>query len=235
MKIAIVDDDKIDRSEIENIVSKYFLNKDINLGISLFVSGEDFLKEYKKDEYDIIFLDIYMYEKNGIDIATHIRKSEDNCKIVFLTSSSDFAVMSYEVDALYYVLKPAKIEKIWKILDKCMQIPIEKTVEVLSERVVVEIPLSKILWLETFRNLLIIHLHDQEVRTYMTLQKFIEDTNSDGRFLVSCKGCIVNMDYVIDINEFDFILINGAKVQIRKRGAASVKMEYFRYKCKKMV
>ena len=49
-----------------------------------------------KQNFDIIFLDIYMKFSNGIDIAREIRDFDKECKIIFITSSKDHAIDSYE-------------------------------------------------------------------------------------------------------------------------------------------
>lgn len=233
MKIAIVDDSKLDREILVSAIEKYFFKKNLSPNIELFDGGENFVNNYEKNRYDVIFLDIFMYEKNGMDVANFIRNMADKTQLVFSTSSQDYAIASYDVGALYYILKPVRQEKIDIIFDKLLQKPIEKTIEVLSDRISLEIPISKILWVETFRNLLIIHLKDQQIKTYMTMQKFLNDSDNAPRFLLSCKGVVVNMDYIIDVQDSDFVLKNGEKVQIRKRAGAQVKMEYLRYKCQK--
>ena len=49
---------------------------------------------------------------NGIELATEIRLNNEKCKIIFLTSSPEYAVNSYKVNAFYYLIKPlADIER----------------------------------------------------------------------------------------------------------------------------
>ena len=70
--------------------------------------NEDRLVEYlKKDpEIDILFLDVLLYQKNGIDIAKEIRKTNHKLRIVFVSACEKFAVKGYDVNAEGYMLKP---------------------------------------------------------------------------------------------------------------------------------
>lgn len=235
MKIAIVDDFELDRKNMEDMVREYFLNNDIDVEYHIFHSGEDFLENYVVDFFGIVILDIYMIQKTGMEIAKHIRSKGDSCKILFATSSQDFAVESYEVGATYYILKPIQKDRVEKALDLCLQrMKKEKTIEVVCDRLPLQIMISSIYWVETLRNVLLIHLEKQEIKTYMTFQSFLDLLEGDKRFLVSCKGCIVNMDYVSEIMEYDFMMKNQDYVQIRKRGANQVKAEYLQYMCMKV-
>ncbi|MFI3212308.1 MAG: response regulator [Eubacteriales bacterium] len=234
MKIAIVDDFDLDRMAMKDMVKEYFDFHSMEVEFHIFHSGEEFLEHYQVNAYQIVILDIYMIEKNGMEIATHIRGEGDTCKILFATSSQDFAVESYEVGATYYILKPIQKERVEKALDLCMKRKkAEKTIEVICDRLPLQIIISSIYWVETLRNVLIIHLEEQEIKTYMTFQGFLVLLEGDQRFMVSCKGCIVNMEYIDEIMEYDFKMKNGDYVQIRKRGANQVKADYLQYMCRK--
>lgn len=58
--------------------------------------------------------------ENGIEAATEIRKYDKNVKIIFVTSSSEFAVQSYVIGAYYYQLKPIWAESFFRLLDSVL-------------------------------------------------------------------------------------------------------------------
>ena len=70
------------------------------------------MKNFAKDQYDVIFLDIYMDGMTGMDAARAIREIDRVVRIIFITTSTEFAVDSYEVSAFGYLLKPHSVEKI---------------------------------------------------------------------------------------------------------------------------
>lgn len=78
----------------------------------------DLLAETEKGtRFDVILLDVLMPGETGIDAATEIRKFDRNVKIIFLTSSSEYAVQSYSVEAFYYQLKPICKEAFFSLMD----------------------------------------------------------------------------------------------------------------------
>lgn len=236
MKIAIVDDLEKDRIGLYKDVERYLKENEIDMVICTFESGEEFLATYCPGMFTIVILDIYMSNITGFEVAERIRAQGDGCKLLFATTSEEFAVQSYEVGAAYYLLKPINYEKLEKGLHVCLkeygkeETPIQVTVN----RHPLELPLSAIYFAESHRNVLEIHLKDRVIKTYMTFQNFVDLIGNDRRFLVCNKGCIVNMDHILQMEEFDFILKNHQRVQVRKRGNNQIKMEYLQYACGKM-
>lgn len=235
-KIAIVEDCEGDRSTLEQTIKRYLDMRGISMEICLFANGEQFLDSYAPGDYKILILDIYMGEITGMDIARLVREREDPCEILFLTTSDEYAVESYEVRAAYYLLKPVDKKKLWKALEICLK-DIEKekkSIQVVADRVTVEIPCSAIYYAESYRNIVEIHLKQRIIKTYMTFHRFAELLNGDRRFLDCNKGCLVNMDHIERMEENEFVLEDQTVLPIRKRGKTQVKTEYLQYLCEKM-
>ena len=117
MKIAIVDDLQEDRLEVREIIDEFCLNsfeklnKEIDITIDEFCSGEDFLSNFKPNCYDIILLDIYMDKLTGMDTAREIFALDRSCNLIFLTTSNDYIFDSFEVKAVFYIIKPIILNK----------------------------------------------------------------------------------------------------------------------------
>lgn len=99
MNIAIIDDISTDAEALKNIAVSYFEKKQIRAEICHFFSAEEFFEDYQPGKFQILFLDIYMDGMTGMEAARRIRRQSDNCILVFVTTSSDFAVESYDVGA----------------------------------------------------------------------------------------------------------------------------------------
>ena len=121
MRIAIIDDFLTDLEYLRSNVCRWADEYAVPLipGPALFENGETFLEQFQKDRYDIIFLDIFMEGMNGMDTARRIRECDDACRLVFTTTSAEYAVDSYEVDSSYYLVKPYSYEKLSLALDRC--------------------------------------------------------------------------------------------------------------------
>ena len=110
MNIAIVDDRKTDSDRLVGFIDTYAEQHRLQWGaMDRFSSGEEFLGAFTAGKYDLIFLDIYMDGITGMETAKRIRRADHGCRIIFITTSPEFAVESYDVSASFYLLKP--IEK----------------------------------------------------------------------------------------------------------------------------
>lgn len=88
------------------------------LHIDLFTDADALICRQNAAPYDIIFLDVVMPLLGGIQAAEEIRQQDKTVKIVFLTSSSEFAVDSYRVKASNYLLKPLDKQMLFRCLDE---------------------------------------------------------------------------------------------------------------------
>ena len=111
MKIAIIDDLLECRNEIHVCLRRFFSEHydDGSPCVTEFSSGEDFLSSFQKAAYDLIFIDQYMQGRSGIDTARQIRQRDNFVTLVFITTSRDHAIESYQVRAGGYVLKPFSV------------------------------------------------------------------------------------------------------------------------------
>ena len=107
MRLAFVDDDYGEIKKLTTMIDKELQGTVYSSCTKqLFSTGETFLSVWKPGMYDIVFLDIFMDQLTGVDVARQIRKTDASVKIIFCTTSNEFASESYCVDASFYLLKP---------------------------------------------------------------------------------------------------------------------------------
>ena len=236
MKIAIIEDNSADSSFLNEAVSTYMNKNEQEFQIKTFVSSESFWEEYSPGMYKIILIDIFLDDMNGMELARSIRKSGDDCGIIFTTVSDEFAVASYDVGAVYYLLKPVDKEKLDRALSLCMRSASaqERYVELICNRLPVRIPFSNIYHTITYRNTLHVYTKDSVIKSYITFQNFIDMLDGDPRVLICSRGTLVNMDHITGVEEHSFILDNDIKIQIKKRGGHMIKTHYLQYRCSKI-
>ncbi|MFH1288280.1 MAG: LytTR family DNA-binding domain-containing protein [bacterium] len=119
IRTLIVDDEKPARDEL------HFILKHIpEIGeISEAKNAGETLELLKKNEYDVLFLDIHMPGINGIEAAKKINKTADYTPlIVFVTAYDEYAIPAYEVDAMDYILKPFDEKRVKQTIDKIKRI-----------------------------------------------------------------------------------------------------------------
>lgn len=231
MNIAIIDDVQPDLDALGRAAKAYYEGRQITAQIHSFSSPTAFWKAYTPGKFDLVFLDIYMEQDNGMDVAVRIRKAGDLCSLIFVTSSDAFAVASYDVQATYYLLKPLDTAKLMRVLDtiQIKNAQDMRYIEVICDRTPVRVPIKTILYADTFHNAVQLHTDAGVLRTYLTFQKFEELIQDLPCFLSCYRGCLVNMDRIHKALEDGFLLDNQEVVQIRKRGANAIKKEYLNY------
>lgn len=86
MKLAIVDDNEIEQEIILNTLDVYSKEHSVHFEIETFSDGGSFLGAYQSVDYDLVFMDIFLADQNGIDIVRKIRQTDSKVLIVFLTT-----------------------------------------------------------------------------------------------------------------------------------------------------
>ena len=106
MNIAICDDEILFTRELSSLLKHWAKKNDFSLTLYPYSNGDDLLTALRTIPVDLIFLDIIMPLLNGIDTAREIRSMGLTVPVIFLTSSREFALDSYDVKAFHYLLKP---------------------------------------------------------------------------------------------------------------------------------
>ena len=110
MNIAICDDDLLYMNQVKEMIEKWGKEHHEDVSIYLFNHGDALINSYQKSHIEVILLDIIMPLLNGMETAHEIRKNDSVVKIIFLTSSPEFALESYDVKASGYLLKGVSMD-----------------------------------------------------------------------------------------------------------------------------
>ncbi|MGN0597589.1 MAG: LytR/AlgR family response regulator transcription factor [Ruminiclostridium sp.] len=103
MRLAICDDERNDANKIRFAL----LDVENRLEIDIFESGQEFLDSIRGGrKYDLVFMDIYMGNENGMDIVRTMQTISPDTQVIFSTVSVDHAVEAFEVNAIGYLVKP---------------------------------------------------------------------------------------------------------------------------------
>ena len=119
LHFAICDDNDFQLVLFRDMLEEYFSANNIHGTITTFTSGKDLVEAVKQNgQYSVIFLDMIMPEIDGIQTAKSLRANGCKMPIIFVTSSTDFLLESYEIHAFHYLLKPVSLEKLTEVLDE---------------------------------------------------------------------------------------------------------------------
>ncbi len=236
MRIAVCDDDPLELQKIKGYVDAYppIKKEDGGIVVGTFCSGSELLADIRAGGgYDLLILDIVMPGLSGIDLAARIREQDNACRIVFLTSSADFALDSYKVKAYYYLLKNQMKSELPALLQRAAG---EIAKETASSILIKEkhrwtrVPIGRIQYAESSNHTVYFHLnHRETVSCYTTINAYHDVLLSDPRFVKCHKSFIVNMSYVAGLTGREFLLEGGGAVPISRNLFGQVKNQYFDY------
>lgn len=231
MKIAIVDDMISDCQLLSRYITDYCQQEHVHAQITTYNSGSDFIKEYAKIDYNLVFLDIYIEDINGMDIAEELRNANAQCLIVFSTTTPSFAVKSFRVRAFDYLVKPYSYRSFCETMSLCVKALKKETqyIEVKEGRVYTKVILSDIVYTDYHNHYIQIHTKDCVIRSYMSFADFSEMLKPYPQFLCCYRNCMVNMDKVASMEENSFIMNNKERIPISKKIKGEVRQSYADY------
>ena len=120
-RILLADDEQIERMALAKRLVKHFGD---SLAISEAVNGAEALKVFKREQSQIVLMDISMPEMNGAEAAEQIRGMDEDCIIIFLTAYDDFAYAkrAIVIRALDYLLKPCDEDELVSVIEEAMRL-----------------------------------------------------------------------------------------------------------------
>ena len=227
MRIAVADDNLSDRERLAGLLGTGILEKGFSVDcLNLFESGESLLCGFEGGKYDLIFLDMYMGGINGIETARKIRGQDTQAKLIFITSSNDFAAESYSVRADYYLLKPYEEAEIRQVLERINLSDFE------SRRTLclpngASVLLSSVLYTSFSGHYVTIRrLNTPPLQVRCTQGAFEALILRYPDFVLCSKGVIVNLNEVDKLERDCFLLKDGSRVPISRRKYSEVKSAY---------
>lgn len=235
MKIAHVDDCQQELDELSEIINrKLDAAGDTEHKIDMFHSGEEFLSTWRTGLYDLVILDVFMAGIDGIALAHEIRKTDRDVRIVFCTSSNEFAAESYAVKAHFYLHKPYSEMQIDEMLSRL-------DLENYELRRAVTLPdgqriiLRNVFYTEYCNHQLVIHCkHGKDIRGRITQTDAEAIFCAYSYFLVCSKGIIVNLYEVESQSNGIFHMSNGATIPISRRKSKEVLSAFADFRFEKM-
>ncbi len=207
MKIncLIVDDEPLAREVLESYIQKIEL---LNL-IASCKSALDAFNWIQKENIDLIFLDIRMPHLTGIDF---IKKMKPSAQIIFTTAHREFAIESYELEALDYLLKPISFSRLLQAVNRYIKINLQQVNTVISDKhesklsedafmflkadkKMIKVYFNDILFIESLKDYSRIFTTDQKIVTAKNLLYF-ENRLPQNSFIRVHKSFIISLSKV---------------------------------------
>lgn len=170
---------------------------------------------------DLVFMDIQMPDLTGLQLSKLVK---GKTKIIFTTAYPQFAIQSYEVDAVDYLLKPFEFERFYEAVLKVknsFKAEVKEVSKEVDDFIFIKtdgknnfekVDINEICYIEGLKNYVAIHLKDRQVITNNTL-KSIEDFLPTSNFVKTHKSFIVSLRHITKTDSLS-VFINGKSIPI---------------------
>ena len=237
LNIAICDDNALHNELVNDLLNEYIQSRRTAVRSAVFLSGEALLENVKANGgYDIYLLDMIMPEMNGMDTAAALRGMGDEGKVIFLTSTLDYALESYEVQAFYYLLKPVDTEKLFSVLDRAAAQLTHDEAAAFTLRTrdgEKRILLDHLMYVDVFNRCLQFHMDDGKVVEGMTMRvtfrEAVSELLGDERFHLCGSRSVVNLSLVDTVGKEETIFRNGDSFFPARSSVADLLAAWQRY------
>lgn len=237
INIGICDDNPNELKHIKNLLLKFQEEYNMNFNIKSFDNGYLFLDSIQQSHaFEICFLDIYMPALSGIDTAKELRMLDKNTHLIFTTSSKEFALDGYSVQASNYLLKPLVKDTFFKALHHILQkITLEsvKTIRIPTNTGFQFVAINTISYIEASSNRCIVNLSNETtLSSSINLTQMQELLQDYSNFVFISRSVLLNFDSVIGLENEKFIINNGTKITIPRRKKKELTHEFLNYRMK---
>lgn len=236
MRIALVDDEVAQLHQLRDLISEELKEMAHNTPhkIDGFSSGQSFLEHWTAGSYDVIILDIFMGSMIGVDVAKKIRDTDEDVKLVFCSRSNEFAAESYQVNAQYYLLKPATKGSVSVMLRRLNleMIQLAQTVTLPDGHPII---LRRLLYTEYYNHVVTLYFKDGDTYRIRANHAQIEELLCGYGYIYSpSKGVLVNFHEITRMTDDSFHLSDGSSVPISRRRSKDVQAAYTKFRFHKM-
>ena len=218
IRVAIVEDDTATAENTERYLDRYARENGVVFQSDSFPRAEQLLDGYTP-RFELILMDIRMEGgMSGMDAAQEIRKLDSAVQIIFVTSLARYAVKSYEVGALDFLVKPVSFYQFAMKMDKAVRVirrSEDINLPVPTPRGVKVLPSREITFIEVSDHDLVYHTEKGQYQTRGSLGK-VEEQLRGHSFLRTAVSHLANLRYVDEIDGNTMILTTGDRLPISR-------------------
>lgn len=224
IKCGIVDDEPLAVRLIENFISRTpFLEYTVS-----FTDSIEAITYLKENPVDLLFLDIQMPDMDGLELAHMLPTTT---KIVFTTAFREYALESYDVEALDFLMKPLRYDKFMRAAEKAKRwYEMQRQTEEISQDVIQENPkeifircdgglqrvdLDNIIFVEGLKDYVRFYV-DGERGSFIThlTMKSVEEILPSERFMRVSRSHIISLNHIRSVDRNLCIYIGDSMVKV---------------------
>lgn len=231
MRIAICDDEQVQRQLLAEYLQEWALTKNFCVEAVPFPNAESFLFRWEGDKnFDLLILDIEMGQLNGVELAMKLRETDKQIPILFITGYEDYMAQGYEVAALHYLLKPLNKQKFFEVMERLQKN--QKTEDKIlfqTEEGMLSVVVSDIWYIEAMG-------HKSRIVTSNGEYILKHSISEVGKRLemkegiISChRSFLTNLQHVSSITKSEIMMDNGVRIPVSRGNVKTVNEAFVRY------
>lgn len=234
VRIALCDNEPSALEELRALLDRYGALRGRRLDTAAYRSSLELLAALERGvRFDALLLDILMPGQNGIEAAAEIRQHDRDVKIIFLSSSPEFGVEAYAVNACQYLLKPIREEALFSALDFIFDTwERERSGSFLlrCRGGIVRVEPRQVEYGEVNHRTLLIHMASGAVlESVGRMGELLAHLAPCGCFLQAHRSYFVNMDYIQQISYRAIVMACGAEIPIPRGKYSGLKDSFLQY------
>ena len=236
-RIGICDDDKIFCSLLEEQIQGLSAEFLVKFDIEVWYSGESLECDFKKGVgLDILFLDIELLQKNGIEIGAFIRDEleDTDTHIVYISSKQGYAMELFKMQPLEFLVKPISPARLKEVLERSMKRKkyAKSCFEYQRGSQVFRVSVKEILYFMSMDKKILMIKKDGQEQFYGKLKNIMEQLPAG--FLMIHQSYIIHQEYVSEYSYESIKMINGDVLSVSKPYRKEVRAKIKQYLKRKM-
>ena len=232
MQIAICDDEKSIVQLLEEKIKKVLPDA----VIEKYLSGDELLASGCRP--DILFLDIQMPGKDGIETARLLRQRDEDMILIFVTAVEEYVFQAFDVLAFQYLVKPFSDEKFEEVVKRAVRskekhsenVSDEKYIMIQSAGSHIKVFLKDIVYAEVYNRKVVIHTRNTDIEYYGKLQDLSDRAGED--FFRTHRAYLVHFKYIEKYNA-DCVTMENGTALIAKQNYPGFVKQYLKYNQRK--
>lgn len=229
IRIALCDDEPEVCAGVEALLQKILTEAGHEYLIDIFSTGGEICRKITKGAYDLLFLDIEMPDKNGVEVGSFIRETlqDEIIQIAYISAKEGYAMELFDYRPLNFLIKPIDEEKLKKVIRKYLVIFDQENDSFRYKKGYdyYSLPLSDVLYLEGRGRKVTVVTGDGTDEFYDSMERIYSSIKKH-RFLFIHKSIIVNYKYIKRINYESVLMADGRELPISQSRRKEIRKRY---------
>lgn len=229
MRIAVCEDNNIVAAFMEDYIASMDAE---NIEYEIFTSGDDLIHYMERENvtFNILFMDIEMPGRNGIETSAYVREKDKNALIIFITDHKEYVYEVFDVLPFRFLIKPVTREALNLVMKKAIEhFNLTKQVFFFKQnKTQLQVAFDEIIYFEGNLRKVRLVTTGGEYDFYGKISEVVKKLDGN-LFLQIHNSYIVNMDQIRKISESVVLLKSGTTLPISKKYREYVRQKHIQY------